>query len=153
DVFSPQVTRALATLHAEVPPMPPRTTLRVLRAALDQPPERAFARFDPVPLAAASIGQVHRARLHTGEEVVVKVQRPGLKRVVESDLALMRLLARLLCEASPELAGFDPVGLLDAFERSIHAELDFEKEAARAQRIGRLLAGADEVYVPRIHAQ
>src|SRR5207245_10154152 len=121
--------------------------------ALGQSPEEAFARFDAVPLAAASIGQVHRARLRSGEEVVVKVQRPGLAKMVAADLAIMRLLARLLGEASPELAAMDPGALLDAFERSIQGELDFRREAKSAERLARLLAGANEVYVPRIYPE
>ncbi|MGZ3408676.1 MAG: ABC1 kinase family protein, partial [Polyangia bacterium] len=112
--------------------------------------ERAFASIEPEPLAAASIGQVHRAVLRSGERVVIKVQRPGLRRMVAADLAIMRFFAGLLGQAIPELAAMDPIALLDAFERSITKELDFTREAANAARLSALLAGAPEVRVPRI---
>ena len=150
DLFPPEVTRALAGLHSGVPPMKGRVVERLLRRALREDFGRAFASLDPEPLAAASIGQVHRAVLRSGEHVVVKVQRPGLRRTVAADLALMRLFASLLSQAIPEIAAMDPVSLLDAFERSITAELDFTREAANAARLSALLAGAPEVRVPRI---
>ena len=151
DLFPPEVTRALGSLHANVPPMKPRTVERQLRAALGRDFDRAFSALDPHPLAAASIGQVHRARLRTGEDVVVKVQRPGLARMVAADLALMRFFASLLSQAIPEVAALEPVALLEAFERSITAELDFTREADNAVRLGLLLDGAREVRVPRIY--
>src|SRR5205814_26868 len=78
DLFPGDVTRALSRLHASVPPLKPRVVLRAIRQALGIEAHQAFAWFDPEPLAAASIGQVHRARLNSGEEVVVKIQRPGV---------------------------------------------------------------------------
>jgi ubiquinone biosynthesis protein len=152
DLLPPEITTALRELHSAAQPMKPRVVTRLLHAALGQPPEDAFAWFDPTPLAAASIGQVHRARLHTGEEVVLKIQRPDLHRMVKGDLALMRTLAALLAQAVPEISAYDPIALLDAFERSIEAELDFRREADNARRLALLLAPAAEVRVPRIHA-
>src|SRR4051812_43366015 len=128
DLFPPDVTRALASLHSGVPPMKTRTVERELRRALGDQFAHAFASLDPQPLAAASIGQVHRAVLRSGEHVVVKVQRPGLARMVAADLALMRFFAGLLAQAIPEIAALEPVALLEAFERSITAELDFTRE-------------------------
>jgi ubiquinone biosynthesis protein len=152
DLLPPEITAALRELHASAPPLKSRVVARVIYEALGQSPEQAFAWFDTNPLAAASIGQVHRARLHTGEEVVVKVQRPHLERIVAGDLALMRLLAKLLAQAVPEVAAYDPLALLDAFERSIEAELDFRREANNARTLADLLEGAAEVRVPGIHA-
>jgi ubiquinone biosynthesis protein len=150
DLFPPDVTRALASLHSSVPPMKARVVERQLQRALGDDCKKAFASIDPTPLAAASIGQVHRAVLRSGERVVVKIQRPGLKSTVKSDLALMRLFAGLLSQAIPEIAAMDPLALLEAFERSITKELDFTREAANAARMSALLDGADEVRVPRI---
>ncbi|MGZ3428985.1 MAG: ABC1 kinase family protein [Polyangia bacterium] len=150
DLFPPEVTKALASLHSGVPPMKSRAVEREIRRALGDDFERAFASIEPEPLAAASIGQVHRAVLRSGERVVIKVQRPGLRRMVGSDLAIMRFFAGLLAQAIPELAAMDPIALLDAFERSITKELDFTREAANAARLSALLAGAPEVRVPRI---
>ena len=150
DLFPPEVTRALSSLHSSVPAMKPRVVERQLERALGDDFARAFASIDPTPLAAASIGQVHRAVLSSGERVVVKIQRPGLKGTVKSDLALMRFFAGLLAQAIPEIAAMDPLALLDAFERSITRELDFTREAANAARLSALLAGAPEVRLPRI---
>jgi len=154
DLFPPEVTRALASLHSGVPPMKPRVVEQQLRRALHDDFSRAFASIDPVPLAAASIGQVHRAVLREPADgisrVVVKIQRPGLARMVAADLALIRMFAGLLSQAIPEIAALDPVALLDAFERSITRELDFTREAANAARLSALLEGAREVRVPRI---
>ncbi|HEX6836618.1 MAG TPA: AarF/UbiB family protein, partial [Polyangia bacterium] len=154
DLFPPEVTRALAGLHSGVPPMKPRVVERLLRRALGDDFGRAFSSIDPSPLAAASIGQVHRAVLRSPSDgivhVVVKIQRPGLRRMVAADLALMRLFAGVLSQAIPEIGAMDPVSLLDAFERSITGELDFTREAANAARLSALLDGAPEVRVPRI---
>jgi ubiquinone biosynthesis protein len=151
DLFPPEVTQALAQLHAGVPPMKTRVVERQLKAALGDEFERSFSSLDPEPLAAASIGQVHRARLRSGESVVVKVQRPGLQRTVAADLALMRWGANLLSQAVPELAAMEPLALLDAFERSITGELDFRREADNAARLAALLDGAPEVRLPGIY--
>src|SRR5947209_6093690 len=150
DLFPPEVTGALRSLHSGVPPMKARVVERLLRRALGDDFAQTFASIDPEPLAAASIGQVHRAQLRTGERVVVKIQRPGLARMVAADLALMRFFAGLLSQAIPELAAMEPLALLDAFERSISAELDFTREAANAARLSALLDGAPEVRLPRI---
>src|SRR4051812_25969222 len=150
DLFPAEVTRALASLHSGVPPMKPHIVQRQLERALGDDFATAFASIDPEPLAAASIGQVHRAVLRSGERVVVKIQRPGLKRMVAADLAILRFFAGLLAQAIPELAAMDPRALLDAFERSITKELDFTREAANAARLSALLEGAPEVRLPRI---
>jgi ubiquinone biosynthesis protein len=153
DLFPPEVTRALAQLHSSVPPLKSRIAMRAVENALDVPIESAFAWFDPEPLAAASIGQVHRARLRNGDEVVVKVQRPGLPATVAADLQLLRWMAALLSRAMPEVGALDPESLVDAFERSITAELDFRREAANAQKLAALLDGAPEVRVPRVYPE
>jgi ubiquinone biosynthesis protein len=151
DIFPPEITRALSSLHANVPPMKSRHVERQLRHALGREFTNTFAFVDPNPLAAASIGQVHRARLASGETVVVKVQRPGLAKMVKADLALMRFFSSLLASVIPELTAMDLPSLLDAFERSIFAELDFKREAENGARLAELLRGAREVRVPYIH--
>jgi ubiquinone biosynthesis protein len=153
DLFPPDVTRALGALHADVPPMKPAVVLRVVRRALGRPLETAFAWFDPSPLAAASIGQVHRARLRTGEPVVVKVQRPGLEAQVAADIALLRQVAAVLSWRYPEIAAWDPQSLVGAFERSLAAELDFRREANNAARLAAALYGAPEVRVPHVYTE
>ena len=151
DLFPPEVVRTLSTLHASVRPMPFRVVARTLDAELGQPHRCAFARVESTCVAAASIAQVHRATLHDGREVAVKVQRPDLRAQVEADLAIMRLVARLLDQHVPEVAAYAPVPLVESFARSITAELDFRIEAENARTLRRLLADAPEVHVPAIH--
>lgn len=151
DLLPPEITGALRELHASAPPLKSKVVARVIQDALGKSPEQAFAWFEKEPLAAASIGQVHRARLHTGEDVVVKVQRPDLDRMVAGDVALMRIFAKLLAQAVPEIASYDPIALLDAFEKSIESELDFRKEAENARQLALLLHSAPEVRVPQIY--
>jgi ubiquinone biosynthesis protein len=153
DLFPPEVTKALGQLHAGVPPMKARVVQKQIDEALGDDFGRFFLSLDPEPLAAASIGQVHRARLRSGEAVVIKVQRPGLQRTVAADLALMRWGAGLLAGAVPEVAAMEPGALLTAFERSIMGELDFRREADNAQRLAALLKGAPEVRLPKIHRE
>jgi ubiquinone biosynthesis protein len=153
DLFPPEVTEALGRLHSSVPPMKPKVVARAIKQALGMDAQQAFAWFNPEPLAAASIGQVHQARLRSGEHVVVKVQRPGLHAMVAADLQMLRWMAAFLARAMPEIAMMDPLSLIDAFERSITAELDFRREADNATRLGALLAGAPEVRVPRVYPE
>jgi ubiquinone biosynthesis protein len=151
DLFSPEVVRTLSTLHASVRPMSFRVVAKMLDAELGQPHWRAFAHVDSACLAAASIAQVHRATLHDGRAVAVKVQRPDLRVQVEADLGIMLLVARLLDQHVPEVAAYAPVSLVESFARSITSELDFRNEAENARTLRRLLGDAPEVYVPAIH--
>ncbi len=151
DLFPVEITRALSSLHASVRPLTFAQVRKTLETELKKPVTSAFAHFEERPLAAASIGQVHRARLRDGTEVAVKVQRPGLRIMVEADLAIMRRIAQLLAQHVPEVAAYDPVALVGAFARSVRQELDFRTEAENARRLRSLLDGAPEVYVPFIH--
>jgi ubiquinone biosynthesis protein len=153
DLLPPDVVQALSKLHAQVRPLPFREIIRVLEAELGGPHERAFAYLDPLCLAAASIGQVHRARLRDGCEVVVKVQRPGLRAQIEADLSIMRLFAQLLARQIPEVAAYQPVALVEAFARAIRMELDFRIEAANANKLRGVLREAREVHLPHVHAE
>lgn len=151
DLFSPEVVSALSALHANVRPLPFREIKKVLESELSCKLERAFAHVESKPLASASIGQVHRARLHDGTDVVIKVQRPGLHTMVAADLSIMHRVAQLLTQHVQEVAAYDPMGLVDAFGRSIRQELDFNNESANGERFRAVLGGAKEVYVPRVY--
>lgn len=153
DLLPPDVVQALAKLHTQVRPLPFRDVVRVIEQELGRPHEQAFEQLEPYCLAAASIGQVHRARLRDGRQVVVKVQRPNLREQVEADLAIMRLFAQLLAQQVPEVAAYQPLMLVDAFTRSIRLELDFRNEAANAERLRTALRGAPEVHVPHIYGE
>jgi ubiquinone biosynthesis protein len=153
DLLPPDVVQALSRLHSEVRPLPFREIVRVLEGELGTPYAQAFAQLDTKCLAAASIGQVHRARLCDGREVVVKIQRPGLRQQVEADLAIMRLFAQLLALQVPEVAAYQPLALIDAFTRAIRMELDFRIEAANAEKLRAVLRDANEVHLPRVYAE
>lgn len=108
---------------------------------LGAPPEEAFASFSTEPLAAASIAQVHRARLHDGTEVIVKVRRPGIRPVIEADLRWLARLATLAEAESPELRAFRPREVVRQFAQSLRRELDLSRECHNAERIAANFVG------------
>jgi predicted unusual protein kinase regulating ubiquinone biosynthesis (AarF/ABC1/UbiB family) len=124
---------------------------RIVRAELGREAEEIFAWIDPKPLASASIAQVHAARLHDGQEVVIKVQRPAVEAVVEADLRVLRLAAKAMALSSRgELA--NPVGIVEDFEANIREELDFRREAANMAEFNRIMVehGHAEVVAPHV---
>jgi len=126
----------LNRLQYQVTPAPWPEVEALLAAELGGPPESVFAEFDPVPLAAASIAQVHRARLHTGAEVAVKIQRPGIRPVIERDLRIIRNIARMLQLRTQFGRSMRTVELADGFAAALHDELDFLIEARNMVTIG-----------------
>ncbi|MGH0033273.1 MAG: ABC1 kinase family protein [Myxococcota bacterium] len=151
DVLPPRATRALAALRDRVPPLPAPTIRRVVERELGAPIGALFAAFEDAPLGAASIAQVHRARLHDGREVAVKVQYPWLAASLPTDLAIVGALLRAVARhtgRSPE----DAQRLTDEFSAGVRDELDFEREARMAGEIAANLAGDDRVVVPEVVA-
>ena len=110
-----------------------------------------FARFDAQPLASASVAQVHAAQLKSGEEVVVKVIRPGLKPIIRSDLAWLFLAARLAEKASADARRLRPVEVVSDYEKTIYDELDLLREAANASQLRRNFEGSELLYVPQVY--
>jgi ubiquinone biosynthesis protein len=151
DVLPPDIIAELRGLQDDVSPFPYEEAEEVVRLELGQPIERLFRDFDPVPLAAASIGQVHRATLPNGRDVVVKVQRPGAQRQIEADLNLMYQAARLAKERVRALDFIDAEGLVDEFARSIRQELDYRLEARNAETFRKNFAGHPHVRIPRVY--
>src|SRR5260370_16186679 len=125
--LSPAVRRTLARLQDSVPPMSAALAAAVVEEEPGAPPERAFARWDPRPVAAASIGQVHRAVTHDGRAVAVKVQYPGIAETIAADLRNVALLRRMLRIAAPAQ---DVDALLSELRDRIGEELDYRREAA-----------------------
>jgi ubiquinone biosynthesis protein len=151
DVLPPDIIAELRGLQDDVSPFPYEQVEEVILADLGQPVERVFREFDPVPMAAASIGQVHRATLPNGRDVVVKVQRPGAPRQIEADLNLMYQAARLARERVRALDFIDAEGLVDEFARSIRQELDYRGEARNAETFRKNFAGHPHVRIPRVY--
>jgi ubiquinone biosynthesis protein len=150
DVVPPDIVAELRKLQDDVSPIPFEQVARVVEDDLGLTVERAFLTFEETPVAAASIGQVHRATLPNGEDVVVKVQRPDAPRQIESDLQLLRSTVRLARERVRALDFIDPEALVDEFARSIRQELDYLQEARNAEAFRRNFAGDERVVVPRV---
>ncbi|MBA3347199.1 MAG: AarF/ABC1/UbiB kinase family protein [Actinobacteria bacterium] len=150
DVVPPDIVAELRSLQDDVRPFPFAQARAVVEADLGLTLEQAFLRFEEAPIAAASIGQVHRATLPNGEEVVVKVQRPDAPRQVESDLALLYQAARIIKERVRALDFIDASALVDEFSRSIRQELDYRLEARNAETFSANFAGSGLVHVPRV---
>ena len=150
DILPEGVLFELQKLQDTVAPISLRTVQGMIEVELGAPVGEVFASFDEVPLGAASIGQVHRARLKDGKEVAVKVQRPGARRRVEADLALMRNLAALLHARFGRRLFIDVPELVAEFEGVIRRELDFEAEAQNARRFAHNFAET-QVKIPEIY--
>jgi len=150
DVIPESILSELQKLQNTAAPIPLEQAQRVIEEDLSVPVEKLFAAFDPVQLGSASIGQVYRARLRSGEAVAVKVQRPGARGRVEADLALMRDLAALLDARFGDRILIDVPGLVAEFEGVILRELDYGAEAQNARRFAHNFAGT-HVKVPAIY--
>jgi ubiquinone biosynthesis protein len=151
DVVPPDIVLALRGLQDDVRPFPFEDVRRVVEAELGNTLERLFIEFDPVPVAAASIGQVHAATLPNGRRVAVKVQRPGAARQIDADIALLYQAAGLARERIRALDFIDARQLVDEFARSIRKELDYRLEGRNAQLCHRHFSGAAHVRVPKVY--
>ena len=147
DGLSPAARRTLSRLQDSVPPMSPELAAQVVAEELGLPPERAFATWDPQPIAAASIGQVHRAITHDGRAVAVKVQYPGIAETIEADLGNVALLRRMLRIVAPKQ---DVAALLAELRERITEELDYGKEARNQQLFADYYRGHPTIKVPEI---
>jgi len=141
DLFSPEWIAEFSKLQDHAPIVPYSEVQLQLTEDLGEAPEKIFADFHEVPLAAASIAQVYRARLDDGSEVVVKVRRPGIRTVVEADLRLLQSLAQLAEKESEQLKAFHPSEVVRQFATSLHNELDFSVESRNAERIAENFSG------------
>ncbi len=151
DVVPPDIVVELRGLQDDVRPFPFEQAERVIEEELGNTLERLFLDFEPAPVAAASIGQVHRATLPNGRRVAVKVQRPGAPAKIEADLGLLYQAARLARERIRAFDFVDTRQLVDEFARSIRQELDYRQEARNAQTFHRNFAGHPHVRVPKVY--
>ncbi|PSS36723.1 Protein kinase-like domain protein [Actinidia chinensis var. chinensis] len=151
DILSQEYVDQLSELQDQVPPFPSDTAISIVEEELEAPVNDIFERFDYEPIAAASLGQVHRAKLK-GEEVVIKVQRPGLKDLFDIDLKNLRVIAEYLQKVDPKSDGAkrDWVAIYDECANVLYQEIDYTKEAANAELFANNFRNMDYVKVPTI---
>jgi ubiquinone biosynthesis protein len=151
DLFPEEWIAEFELLQDSAPPIEFEELCAQLEEDLGDAPEEVFAEFDRQPLAAASVAQVHRARLMDGTPVVVIIRRRGIKRVVESDLRLMERLAQILTRDNPGTHRFRPKEVVHQFTLSPRRELDLAHECRNATRIASKLTKGDHIVVPKVY--
>jgi ubiquinone biosynthesis protein len=153
DLLPPDIADELAKLQDRVPPFPGAIARQIVESAYQRPIGEVFAEFDETPLAAASIAQVHVARLADARhsEVVVKVLRPGMQEQIERDLEVLHALAGLAHKYWGESRRLRPREIVREYEKTVLDELDLMREAANASQLKRNFAGSDLLYVPEIY--
>ena len=151
DIIPKEYITELEKLQDTVPPFGYSEVCGIITAEFGESIDEIFASFSHQPFASASLGQVHLATLYSGEKVVVKVQRPRVREVIDADLRILYDLARFADQHIEEARAFNPVGFISEFERIIHAELDYTIEAQNADEIRENFVGDDTVYVPTVY--
>lgn len=150
DLITVEYADEFKKLQDKVPPFPTAQAKQILESEFRMSIKNVFSEFDDTPVAAASIAQVHNAVLRTGEKVIVKIQRPDISHIIDTDIAILSAFARLMLKYIPESKLFDPEGIVHEFARSVKKELDFIAEAKHAQRFKRNFAGNEDIYIPAI---
>lgn len=153
DVLPEYITQELSGLQDEVPAENFGAIQVVIESELRSTLKEKFAQFDETPLAAASLGQAHRAKLFSGEEVVVKVQRPRIEKLVEIDLAALQTVVSWLKRYPPIRKRADLEALLKEFSATLWDELDYVKEANNAARFGEMFKGDAGVHIPKVYPE
>jgi ubiquinone biosynthesis protein len=151
DLLPPDIAAELAKLQDQVPPFAGEEAAAVLAAAFGRPVEQVFPEFERTPLAAASIAQVHAARLPQGQAVVVKILRPNVAALIQRDVEVLYAIAALAEKYWTEAHRLHPIEVVAEFERTLAVELDLMREAANAAQLKRNFAGSDLLYVPEIY--
>lgn len=151
DIIPYAYVEELKKLQDEVPPFPYAEVVAQVESAFGRPLAEIFPEFIAEPVAAASISQVHRARLATGEEVAVKIQRPNIEEVIETDIDIMMSIAQLLSRHVKELENYDPVGLVREFAKTIRRELDFQVEGRHLERFAQNFSDDPTVFITKVY--
>jgi ubiquinone biosynthesis protein len=151
DLLPQDIADELAKLQDRVPPFDGAVARGIVEAAYGKPVTEVFSEFEQQPLAAASIAQVHVARLRTGQEVVVKVLRPGMREEIQRDLEVLYALADLAQRYWPDARRLRPIEIVGEYEKTILDELDLMREAANAAQIRRNFAGSPLLYAPEVY--
>ncbi|CAI1541648.1 Probable ubiquinone biosynthesis protein UbiB [Serratia quinivorans] len=153
DLLDSSWTDELDRLHSQATTLAWSELAPQITADLGDDPHRLFAEFDEAPLAAASMAQIYRARLHSGEAVVIKVLRPGLAKTIHADLRLLAYLAETVKQQSPALARYRPRQMVRALATALNHELDLTHEGNNCERVAEQFAQQPEVVIPKIYWQ
>lgn len=153
DLLPEDIANELVKLQDKVPPFPSDIAIQIVEKAYQENIGDLFAHFEAQPMASASIAQVHAARLHSGDEVVVKIVRPNIEKQIKRDIELLLLLAELAERYSPEARRLRPLDVVKEFKMTLHDELDLGREAANASQLRRNFEGSKLLYVPEVYWQ
>ncbi|XGV96241.1 MAG: ABC1 kinase family protein [Leptolyngbya sp. BL-A-14] len=151
DLLPPEYIQALCQLQDRVPPFDADDAIAIIESELGSPLYVLYKDFDPVPIAAASLGQVHKARLHTGEDVVIKVQRPGLDTLFDLDFRVLRRLLRFCKRYIPGAKEYDLDALYEEFAQVLYQEIDYVQEAINADRFRHNFRDHDRIVAPKVY--
>ncbi len=151
DIIPKEYADEFGKLQDKVPSIPFEEIELQIQRELGYPVDELFSDFSPIPIAAASIAQVHRGRLKSGEEVVIKIRRPGIKQIVETDVDILIGLAYLIENHIPTAEIYDPISVVKEFRRTISREMDFTREGHTIDRFAANFAKSTTVHVPRVH--
>ncbi len=151
DIVPSDIFQELQKLQDQVPSAPLEEIMQEVETQLKAPISEIFVEFDKNPIAAASIGQVHKARLKNGEMVVVKVQRPNIRRIIEEDIDILRTIAILAERHIREAEVYGPVEFVDEFAKYIRNELDYTQEARNMERFAHIFADDKTIYIPKLY--
>jgi ubiquinone biosynthesis protein len=151
DVLPPEFIEEFTKLQQNVPPFPFAQVRQIVRSELGRPLEEVYEQFAEESIAAGSIAQVHRATLHGGAQVVVKVQRPNIRSVIQADLEILLHLATLVERHVEGWKVYHPSRMVEEFSRVLERELDFRVEAAHVDRFARQFANDPTIYVPKVY--
>ena len=151
DIFPDDIITELAKLRDQVPPFSSKQATAIIEKSLKKNITDIYQQFDEIPLASASVAQVHAATLHNGDAVVVKVLRPNVKKVIQKDIALMKTLATLVQHYWSEGERLKPVEIVKEFESTLENELDLMREAANANQLKRNFDNSRLLYVPTVY--
>ncbi|MFN3531255.1 MAG: ABC1 kinase family protein [Candidatus Brocadia sp.] len=150
DLIPLDLCNELSKLQDRVPPFSYDDARKQIKDSFGMYPEELFSEFDPAPFASASLGQAHRARLKTGEEVVVKVQRPDIRKMIETDIDILYTLAQLASRYMEELKVYDPVSIVNEFSKTIMKEIDFTHEAHNIDRFRKNFKDSTTIHIPKV---
>ena len=151
DILPTESVEELSKLQDEVPAFTATRAKQIIELDLGKPIDEMFAYFDPTPLAAASLGQVHKAQLHTGEEIVIKVQRPGLLKLFAIDLGILKRIAQYFQNHPKHGRGRDWVGIYEECSKILYQEADYLNEGRNADTFRRNFRGDRRIMVPRVY--